>query len=478
MKRPIFFLDVDETLFFSITNNGTTHHYNEHLISALKEAGITEVYLLTSYDLSIYPDPEMRKEEPMITRHELIDHLKQQGISVKLVATNYDILVETKEKKLVAGSYYEDVVRPFEVKIVDDPTINLKEDDSYNETITLQSSRVEPLYHLWNAPESGYRSIKGAVSNLLFKQLINEGEIDPKDPPPILFFDDKPDYLEDVIATGQRNHLSITPMRVTKQLSREDYDRFLMSHLPDSDKVSTFIRRYENLLQEVQNTKSARPNPFSKLSKVADSLNVAISKLKNHSTSPFSVDSLKSIMTNSIAVLTELHGKSILKSDKQTIEKVIDHLHNQLQQLADVGLTRSNNSPASSEAVQLIHPILSSLNTAIQSLHLPKQTAGMFSKVVDPESLTDLKKEIQAITSDLSSKKAVTPKELSDIIKQCESKMKIYLEHADPQKGGEVFLMEKVGEAFSGLHEAIAILSDLPESGMKPEQASLSMGPK
>lgn len=86
MKHFVF-LDVDQTLLYNATD------LNQELLNSLRNQGVTDIYLFTNMDLT-----DLRvvgKDKDIVTRHEIIQWIKDQGFTVHGVITpadtgNYD----------------------------------------------------------------------------------------------------------------------------------------------------------------------------------------------------------------------------------------------------------------------------------------------------------------------------------------------------------------------------------------------------
>ncbi|HSW69013.1 MAG TPA: hypothetical protein VLI69_02485 [Gammaproteobacteria bacterium] len=218
-SKPIVVLDVDETLIFGIRGEVGYNIFNDKLISALVNEGVTEVYLLTSYTLAIAPTRQMREEGiKEILRLELINHLEGKGIIVKELVSDYDLFLEG------AGNYYKRA-RPIEQAVLDDPNLDLNDPQAgYLKLLDWQNENVRALGDI---RAKNQNNVKGPLADIFFTFLEEQKIISPANPRTVLFLDDRPHNLEVVESAAKKHGISIKSLRVKRELDNQDYRNFL-----------------------------------------------------------------------------------------------------------------------------------------------------------------------------------------------------------------------------------------------------------
>ncbi len=258
---PIVMLDVDETLILGRNEKDEPFDsFNHSLIEALIKAGIKEVYLLTAYKLKLLKTQAERDEARHISRVQLIDYLKGKGITVKAVVSNHDLVAppESKENSFldnIPGSYFERVIKPQEMLILQNPAINLNDPQySYSEVFRIQEKNEDIVHEINKRYQAPVGNIKSPLSDLLFTSLKRNKIISEMNPRTILFMDDKQHYLDAVSTIAKKHALPFDGLKVTYKLKTEDYVAFLSKHCPDRIEYPAIVANNVALLQGSKET--------------------------------------------------------------------------------------------------------------------------------------------------------------------------------------------------------------------------------
>lgn len=256
---PIVVLDVDETLILGHNEKGEPFDtFNHALIEALNKAGIKNVYLLTSYKLKLLKTQQERDEARQISRVQLIDHLLRNDITVKAVVSNHDLITQpgSSENSFldnIPGNYFERVIKPQEMLILENPAINLNDPQcSYSELFRIQQKNEDILDRVQKRYPTG--NIKSSLSDLLFTYLKREKIISDINPSTILFLDDKQHYLDSVSMIAKKHALPFDGLKVTSELGTKDYLAFLSNRGPDRVAYPTVVANSVALLQSSKST--------------------------------------------------------------------------------------------------------------------------------------------------------------------------------------------------------------------------------
>lgn len=251
---PIVVLDVDETLILGRNEKGEPFDtFNQPLIEALIKSGIKEVYLLTSYKLNLLKTQEQRDESRQISRLQLINHLAEKGISVKAVVSNNDLVSpsESKDNSFldnIPGRYYDQVIKPQEMLILQNPSINLSDPQySYSELFKIQEKNEGILDEIKKRYSAG--NIKSPLSDLLFTSLKRNKIISEVNPRTVLFLDDRQHYIDSVSKIAKKHVIPFDSLKVTYELRTEDYLAFLSKHCPDRVEYPAVVANNFALLQ-------------------------------------------------------------------------------------------------------------------------------------------------------------------------------------------------------------------------------------
>lgn len=130
MPNVIVLLDVDETCVIRPSVDSeyqSSYRYADALLEALRNSGLTKVYLLTASTLGSIS--KNLQEEPRSTpsRLKLIQHLKTQGITVQAVITPFDALYHQG-----MGAYYQQRIEPYEAMVLKGANLRQgRESDQY-----------------------------------------------------------------------------------------------------------------------------------------------------------------------------------------------------------------------------------------------------------------------------------------------------------------------------------------------------------
>lgn len=228
LLKPLIVLDVDETLILGQNERSEAiDTFNHELIDALVQAGIKEVYLLTSFTLNLVTNPEQREEIQMISRLQLILHLASKGITVKALISNYDLVSSFSSP----GSYYTKVIRPHEQLILDHPEVDLTDNQqcNYPEFFAAQEDYAKEVKEIISdAQYDPHHNVKAPLANLFFSWL-KQNEIPFSE---ILFFDDRQHYRDAVSAMAEKHNIPIACPVVAKGLKTRDYLTFLADYYP------------------------------------------------------------------------------------------------------------------------------------------------------------------------------------------------------------------------------------------------------
>jgi HEAT repeat protein len=168
MRKVIVLLDVDDTCAVSNSlygqHNGG-YRYNEALFQALKANNLTEVYLFTSYSLRAVAMNSKLEPETTPSRLKLINHLKQQGITVLGVLTNFDCQYQQG-----AGSYYEKVIKPYESLVLQGEDIRSEKHKKGYEAKCIEEEvfRKAGFEHKTDTKVSLYRYLLTQLKNSFF----------------------------------------------------------------------------------------------------------------------------------------------------------------------------------------------------------------------------------------------------------------------------------------------------------------------
>jgi ankyrin repeat protein len=168
MRKVIVLLDVDDTCAVSNSlygqHNGG-YRYNEALFQALKANNLTEIYLFTSYSLRAVAPNNNLEPETTPSRLKLISHLRQQGITVLGVLTNFDC-----EYQQGAGAYYEKVIKPYESLVLQGEDIRSEKHKKVYEAKCLEEEvfRKAGFEHKTDTKVSLYRYLLEQLKNSFF----------------------------------------------------------------------------------------------------------------------------------------------------------------------------------------------------------------------------------------------------------------------------------------------------------------------
>jgi small GTP-binding protein len=239
--QPIVILDIDETLILGQNkNNFAVATFNHQLIKTLVQAGIKEVYLLTAFELRILRTKWERDEDQQLLRLDLINHLEEKGITVKAIVSNHDIVSsydkeasELKENtwisRCLSGDYYNNIIKPREKSVNDNPDINLNEDKVYQDVIEQQKKNKVVIDQIISLYKSN--NIKSPLADLLFTSLKREGIIFDNKSQTVLFIDDKMHYINAVSEIAKKHEIEIACLQI-KNPYEQNYSDFFSKYYP------------------------------------------------------------------------------------------------------------------------------------------------------------------------------------------------------------------------------------------------------
>lgn len=219
------FVDIDDTLTKRRSPIDATPVYNEEFIKALKDSGVTQIYLFSSMSMKeVLPTSAEQKEFGGISRLELIRHLEAPPNSIKVLGliSNFDLAHPGMDEKPL-GHYYREVIRPFEEKL---------------EAASLQQGSEGPLYDLRSDPEylaalkrettQAYvmpaHGIKEKLADKFFPMLQEQYAREGRVMPPCQFFDDRQENLDQAARAAQKAGVSLKTFEVTTEAIKEKVD--------------------------------------------------------------------------------------------------------------------------------------------------------------------------------------------------------------------------------------------------------------
>jgi HEAT repeat protein len=168
MRKIIVLLDVDDTSAVSNNLYGDYkggYRYNESLFQALKANNLTEVYLFTTYSLRDTATSLKLESAGTPSRLKLIDHLKQQGITVLGVLTRLDC-----EYQQGPGAYYEKVIKPYEALVLQGEDVRQEKHKKEYEALCFSEQQLVKIAteHNTNTKASLYRYMVSFLENTFF----------------------------------------------------------------------------------------------------------------------------------------------------------------------------------------------------------------------------------------------------------------------------------------------------------------------
>ncbi|HXH55158.1 MAG TPA: hypothetical protein VNK03_05395, partial [Gammaproteobacteria bacterium] len=192
MLKVTVLLDVDETCaisnkFYGQQDGG--YRYNDALFAALKQCECFEVYLFTSFNLG-----SVTSDEAVGTpsRLKLIRYLENQGFKVEGVVTPLDAVF-----KKGIGAYYEEIIKPFEVRILQGENIRIGSAAPAYQAALLDEMKLVKEASELNVGDKGslYQYFIDSQREALLYPHFN-----------VVFVDDRPVCLNDVKSANEKYH--------------------------------------------------------------------------------------------------------------------------------------------------------------------------------------------------------------------------------------------------------------------------------
>lgn len=226
--NPVVLLDVDDTLAMSNQYQGQHdggYHYHQPLIKALKQAGLTEVYLFTAYLLRGISKTLQDEPIGIASRLKLIQYLTAQGFEVKGVLTLLDPIYNQG-----VGAYYQQFIRPFEEQVLKGESLLEGEGQKHYREVCLQEAHYLEQAHqqaIDKARLFAYTQLQLAY-------------------PACLYFDDKLEYLRQVEQTNLPG-IPLLTYQVKPQDTIADYQAVLEPFL-------SYCQRWQSLSAQIINS--------------------------------------------------------------------------------------------------------------------------------------------------------------------------------------------------------------------------------
>lgn len=219
-QQPITLLDVDDTLTKRTSKDDPTPVFNEELIKALKDSGVTEIYLFSAMSIKqVLPTKELQ-DQLDISRLALIRHLESPPNPIKVlgIISNYDLKHPGIEDK-PPGHYYREVVRPFEEELeAGGPGYDLQKPSQAAQDARAERGDLEYLKAIereqtdYAMPSAG---VKERLAEHFIPWFIEEHKRQGKSPPAFQFIDDRQGNLDEAARVAKKHGVEMKTFLLT-----------------------------------------------------------------------------------------------------------------------------------------------------------------------------------------------------------------------------------------------------------------------